>query len=168
MPTRKKYLANSVWVTAYPCRPFHFLYQKLFHSEFMTDFLFPNHKGKGCSVDRSRKTSLWFLVNFCTLQFEVDSHWAEQDRQRGKCSWNVLNVHSWDALSDCPLTGFYPFSLVWQLPKATGITFKYSVVSLALNHRQLTALWFLKEGFYGPAILSPFSLRLFNVCLFYL
>ncbi|KAI5281725.1 Down Syndrome Cell Adhesion Molecule [Manis pentadactyla] len=25
-----------------------------------------------------------------------------------------------DALSDCPLTGFYPFSLVWQLPKATG------------------------------------------------
>lgn len=115
MTRRKKYLANSVWVTAYPCRPFHFLYQKLFHNEFMTDFLFPNHKGKGCSVDSSRKTSLWFLVNFCTLQFEVDSHWAEQDRQRGKCSWNALNVNSWDALK-----GWLP--PYWLLPIFTGLT----------------------------------------------
>lgn len=123
---RKKNPANSVWATVvYPCRPFHFIYQKLLGPHFSTShngivnfFLLITREGV-TSVDNSGKASLSNSPLFIFAQGSL--RWRATGLSKVTSGGGAPGMRRMCILwmlgqGGCSLLGFYPFSLVWLLP----------------------------------------------------
>lgn len=117
---KQKHLPSSRWVTVFIPAVLSTPFTRNFWIHtfplFAVGFLL-TYKGKGhqCGATwQFQKGISFFPINFCTMQFEVDRHCAEQSHQRGSCSWNVLNAHSLDA-------GKRWLPPYWHLPIFSGL-----------------------------------------------